>query len=205
MQTLNNLDQVDRRNAGHDACRSPLRRGHRGSAGSLIGRLAQGVTRFGAGLVLGRHLVCHIAAMVFCVVVVVPLVLVFGNRTLPFDYIEVAFVEKAARPGEFVQIRFLTGTITSSINGEFDRIFYDGAGRPQFLGTFPTIYNKLTTVGEPQPFYKDFQIPANATEGDALYITKPRFWHNEVQRWLYPIEAPPQKARIWIIRRAGGN
>lgn len=154
---------------------------------------------------LGRNFVCHLAAIAFCCVVVVPLCLVFGNRSLPFDYLEVSFVEKASRPGDFVQIRFLTGKISSSIDGEFDRIFYDGAGRPQFLGTFPTVYNKLTTVGEPQPFYKEFQIPANAAEGDALYITKPRFWHNEVQRWIYPIEAPPQKARIWIIRRAGGN
>lgn len=154
---------------------------------------------------LGRNVVCHLAAMTFCFVVVVPLVLIFGNRTLPFDYIEVSFVEKAARPGDYVQLRFLTGKVHSSISGEFDRIFYDGEGRAQFLGTFPTVYNKLTTVGGQQPFYKDFQIPVNATEGDALYITRPRFWHNELQRWIYPIEATPQKASIWIIRRAGGN
>ena len=150
-------------------------------------------------MILGRSIVCHIAAFCFSTFVLAPAILTLWDRSLPFEYADMSFEVAAAFPGQAVQLRVVTGNTTALIDGEFDRFFYDGAGHPQYLGTFPAVYSKLASISKSNVWYKEFTIPKNAAPGDAIYVIQSKFWHNPVQGWIWPIAAAPQKAKIRVL------
>lgn len=129
---------------------------------------------------------------------VIPSILIFGNRSLPFQYIDANMIEASAAPGSSVHVRYTVTKVSKACSGSVQRYFFDATGRVFFLGETPAIYYRLMQDRTEGTFERSWVVPAEAAPGEGVYVAYVEFWCNKVQA-LFPIKAPTQKARL-IIR-----
>lgn len=155
---------------------------------------------------INREALCAALALVFTFTVVIPSILIFGDRSLPFQYIDAAMVDQVAVPGQRVHVRYTVAKVSKDCSGTVQRYFFDGAGRVFFLGEAPAVYYRVVSDPVAGTFEMPWVVPLEAAPGDGLYVAYVEFWCNKVQA-LFPIKAPPQKARVTVLmpNRASGN
>ena len=148
--------------------------------------------------VIRRETLCFVLAAIFTATVVVPGVLIFGNRSLPLEYLDANIVEKTVVPGERAHVRFTVNRVQKECRGRVERYFYDADGKAFFLGSTQTIYYRALQDRPRGTFERSWTVPTEAALGEGIYVAFPEFWCNGVQRF-YPISAPPQKARVTVV------
>ena len=190
--------------AGLPRHRNGVRAGRGGMGRKVLGGVFFAGRFLRTEIALGRGAVCHALALcagaaLFCGVQLV------WDRSIPFDYIDVSPSVASGYPGDEIELRFVTGPVKSLVGGSFDRIYFDGDARAIPMGGDATEYHKSAVVGEPGVFYKHFQIPKNAHPGPSICVTRPTFWHNPIQQYLWPIRAPEQKVKIITLSRPNAD
>lgn len=139
-----------------------------------------------------RRLVCHLAAALFSVCVVIPAVLVFGNRALPFEIAHVFFKPEVAHAGDTIMLHYTLIGIEKECGGAVDQSMIDAVGNVFDTGTIPVLYSSRQGDAV-RNLIRPKVIPQEAKPGPALYRAKVSYWCNPMQR-LYPIsrivEAP---------------
>lgn len=149
---------------------------------------------------------CHLCGILIGALVVFPGVYIFGDRSLPFEYMHTFNRPDTARPGDSVATVFTITKVKRECQGEFDRVFIDSAGKIFYMGTFPTIYHYNADSGSTRTFTKEWRVPKgdavaeDAAPGKGVYRSVPRFWCNPIQR-AYPIEAPPLSVPLVVLPR----
>lgn len=148
-----------------------------------------------------RDRVCLALAIAFTGFFVVPGILIFWDRTLPYEFIDARIMESTATPGQEVDVRYTIRNVTKECSGTVNRIFIDSSTRTFFLGESPTIYNLLVDKSDSiGVFDRQWKIPASAAPGPGLYVAYPKFWCYPLQ-WLYPVKpAAPYKATVTVVR-----
>ena len=136
--------------------------------------------------------------MLFSAVFVVPPILIFGDRRLPFEYGHTYAKNERLRAGETGTNVFTVKDVRKNCEGEFSRFFTDSVGNRFFLGTFRTNYQHGLAASGNRSFEKDWTVPLGAQPGPGLYETEPRFWCNWVQG-AFPISAEPVKIKIIVL------
>lgn len=148
-------------------------------------------------MIVGRHFICHLAAATFCVAIVVPATMIFGDRSLPFDYVHAFMKPATVRAGQPAVAVFAISPVRKDCRGEFERWLIDAAGTPFHLGTFQVEYRHKQVIVEGPPdkngdrpvgssFEKPWLSPRKAAEGPAQYEARVKYWCNFFQR-LFPI------------------
>lgn len=145
-----------------------------------------------------KNVTCVALAMLFSAVFVVPPILIFGDRSLPFQYGLAYSKSEFLHAGQRATNVFAIRELKKNCNGEFDRFFTDAHGNRFFLGTLRTSYMHGLIVLNGRRFEKDWNVPLGAEPGPGLYETIPRFWCNLVQA-IYPIPADPVKIKVTIL------
>lgn len=147
-----------------------------------------------------KNVTCVSLASLFSVVFVVPPIMIFGDRSLPFEYGLAYAKNEYLVAGGSGTIVFTVKGEPKKCKGEFSRYFTDAQGNRFFLGTFRTSYQQgLANSTNGRVFEKDWVVPLGAQPGPGLYETEPYFWCNWFQE-LYPIQAIPVKIKVTIIR-----
>lgn len=134
-----------------------------------------------------RDWICHLAAAVFSLVVVVPLVMVFGDRTLPFDIGHVFFTPTVARPGDTLTLNYTLTRVAKDCDGEVHQLMFDGSGHVWDLGVTRALYSERTDREQIRTFHRDKKVPMGFAPGPALYKARVFYWCNPLQRF-YPLE-----------------
>lgn len=149
-----------------------------------------------------RMVACAVAASAVSMVTVVPMVLIFGDRSLPFDYGHVYPASPVVAPGEAAVNVFTVKSVRKDCDGAFDRYMTDAKGTRFFLGSYRTDYRRGLAASGWRRFESTWAVPTAAAPGPALYETEPRFWCNWAQRVL-PIHADPVRVRVHVAPHAG--
>lgn len=147
---------------------------------------------------MNREALCAALALVFTFTVVIPSILIWGDRSLPFHYIDSNMVETSAAPGSRVHVRYTVTKVSKACSGNVQRYFFDATGRVFFLGETTTIYYRLLQDKTEGVFERSWTVPVEAAAGEGIYVAYVEFWCNKVQAF-FPIKAPTQKARL-IVR-----
>lgn len=150
--------------------------------------------------VIHRETLCFVIAMIFSAVVVIPGILIFYDRTLPFELIDSRMVETTASPGQQVDVRYTVRNLSKSCDGYVDRFFFDASGRAFYLGTSRIVYSRLLDPNKPTgSFDRQWRIPESAASGPGVYVADPKFWCYPLQH-LYPVRGASQKTPITVVR-----
>lgn len=145
-----------------------------------------------------REALCFGLAMIFTTMVVVPGILIFWDRSPPFQYIDALVPEKAVHAGDAAHVRITINKVQKDCRGRVERYFFDSTGRAFFLGESPVIYFRAIEERRAGAFERRWLMPADAAPGEGYYVFYPEFWCNPVQ-YLYPIKPGPQKARVTVL------
>lgn len=143
---------------------------------------------------------CFALAAIFSAVVVIPGVLIFADRSLPFTYVDYNIVEKAVEAGGKATFRLTIKNVTKTCAGRVDRAFVDAAGRVWPMASQRTAYqHSLDRDGAPVRLIdREVEIPEGAAPGEGTYIGEPRFWCYPLQH-LHPIPGPTMRARVIVL------
>lgn len=152
---------------------------------------------FGAE-VLQREALCAALALIFTATVVIPGILIFWDRALPFEYVDATIVEKAASPGDRVHFRLTVRKVDKECRGRVDRVFVDSTGRVFPLNDQPTAYQFFPSRGDLRTIERAFRIPEEAATGEAAYVSFPEFWCYPLQ-FLFPVKAPTLRAKVTVV------
>ena len=151
---------------------------------------------------MGRDATCIILAMLFSAVFIVPPILVYGDRSLPFEYVHVYPVNEYLHPGEQTHNVFVVTDVKKPAAGRYRRWFTDAAGHRTFLGVFEANYRQGLSESGQRTFNSPWTVPPKelAVPGPGLYESEPEFWHNWLQGLLYPISPPlPVRVKVHIL------
>lgn len=148
-----------------------------------------------------RAVFCVALACVFNAVFIVPPIMIFGNRTLPFDTVMVFPKTPFAAAGSTVVNVFVVKDVRNECASEFDRFFTDSQGNRYFLGTHRGSYRHGLDMTEGRRFEREWKIPDDARTGPAMYEAEPRFWCNWFQQ-IVPIKAPTVRIPINVVDRS---
>jgi hypothetical protein len=164
-----------------------------------VGRLFQAITNLGIQ-VIHREWLCAAIAVLICSTTLVPGILIFYDRALPFEYVDTAIMEKTARPGDTVHFRLTARRVKKECRGHVDRIFIDQANTTIPLKSSKAVYNRVENQGtsDLRIITVPFQIPEGAAPGEGTYVSFPEFWCYPLQ-FLVPIQAPPLRAKIVVL------
>lgn len=152
-----------------------------------------------------RDWLCHAAAALFSVLVVVPAILVFGDRSLPFEFVHAYFKPATVHANEDMMLAYTIKDVTKECDGEVKQYMVDADGTIYPLGTIPTVYrdsgeksSRLIFRRKHVPEYK----PGTTTPfapGPAVYRAYPRYWCNPLQK-LYPVEPErPMEVKFFVV------
>lgn len=145
-----------------------------------------------------RDVTCVVLAMLFSAVFVVPPIMIFGDRSLPFEYGHTYSKSEFLHAGETGTNVFTVKDARKNCNGEFKRFFTDAKGNRFYLGTYRTSYEHGLAVTDGRSFSKDWTVPLSAQPGPGLYEAEPTFWCNWFQG-AYPIAAATVKIKVTIL------
>ncbi len=148
---------------------------------------------------MSRDANCIILAMLFSAVFVVPPILVYGDRSLPFEYVHVYPAKIDLHPNEQTHNVFVVTDVKKPASGRYHRWFTDSKGHRTFLGTFQANYQQGLSESGKRTFNSPWQVPPKelAYPGPGLYESYPEFWHNPLQGQVNPV-TPPQPVRVKV-------
>lgn len=136
--------------------------------------------------IVRRDIICHASAAVFCALVVIPAVMIFGNRKMPFEIGFVFFKPTEARAGDTIMLNFTLTRVNRRCRGEVRQRMFDSAGHIWDLGTIPSSIE--ADIGDGAiPVHRPKKIPEGFASGPALYRSRVYHWCNPLQ-WIYPME-----------------
>lgn len=148
--------------------------------------------------IIRREAACAALSLIFASTVVVPGILIFFDRSLPFEYVDTAMVEKTALPGQRVHFRLTVRKVDKTCRGHVDRVFLDATGRVFPLRAEATAYQYFRTENGLRIVERSFTIPDEAAPGEGTYASFPEFWCYPLQ-FLWPIKAPPLRAKLLVL------
>lgn len=186
----NIVGQNHRSHGGWSAGMGALGRGRTGDAVKVVVRSWDRIKH--------SDITCVVLAMLFSAVFVVPPIMIFSDRSLPFQYGHTYAKTDYLHAGQIGTNVFTVKDARKNCNGEFSRFFTDAKGNRFFLGTFRTSYQHGLSVSEGRSFTKDWIVPLGAMPGPGLYEAEPRFWCNWIQG-IYPIKADTVKIKVTIV------
>lgn len=143
---------------------------------------------------------CLALAVLFNAVFVVPPLMIFGNRTPPFEFVHNYARSPYLQPGQTGVNVFTVKDNQKECQSEFDRYFTDASGSRFFLGTFRGGYKRGLQITEGRRFEREWTVPIDAEPGPGLYEAHTRFWCNWFQE-AYPIAVGPVKIPVTIVPR----
>lgn len=148
-----------------------------------------------------RHSVC-VALATVAGAVLFSVITVFWSSGQPFEVVDAKIVERAAAPDDVATFRMSVRRVNRSCRGVVKRVFIDSSGHPFQLQPMRVFYGGIEQQGSvPIPVIERYvRIPEKAADGEGTYVEFPTFWCNPMQA-LYPIEMPPIRATVRIVRQ----
>lgn len=147
----------------------------------------------------------HLVAMLICVFIVLPIMLLIGDRSSPYVYLKGDVETKDAVPGQLVYVKW-SGKYTRNCDGQIFRSIIDSGKTVHLLDVLPSVLT-IATPGEnsryPLPdnppddlqtskddtieFTRAFTLPLATLPGRAYYRVRSEYWCNPLQHY-WPIK-----------------
>lgn len=139
-----------------------------------------------------HQILLHLSALIMCVVVVIPIMMVVSDRRAPFTFERGEMLTIEPRPGDTVTVRW-TGKFHRECDGTVHRSIIDSGHTLHLLSPiFSVLSNVDVTPDTSYSWQRSFNLPLAITSGLALYKTAPEYWCNGMQKnvWLIKVPVP---------------
>lgn len=158
----------------------------------------------------------HVMAMLICVVIVLPIMLIVGDRSSPYQYLKGEVTTQEAIPGMTVDVKW-TGKYNRNCDGQIFRSIIDAGKTVHLLDVLPSVLS-IAQTGESVPLPQDptedidvdkqnviewtrsFILPLGTSEGRALYRVRSEYWCNPLQHY-WPIRVDLPDIPFNVVRR----
>lgn len=143
-----------------------------------------------------RNKWCHIAGFALGMIVVMPVLIMLGDRREPLELISGSIRPNDAKAGQEVRVTW-TAQEFRPCDGELYRIFIDSSKTVYPTVVEPTVYHK--TFADQRTFQKVMIVPAGMTPGPAIYTTAIERWCNPLQKYIWPIRSEGLQIQFNVI------
>lgn len=136
----------------------------------------------------------HLVAVLFCIFIVLPIMLIVGDRSSPYINLQGEVKTDPAIPGGQVLVRF-SGDYKRNCNGQVFFSIIDSGKNVHLLEALATIPDNSPsdldkTTGKIE-WTREFTLPLGTAEGPAIFRARPEYWCNPLQHY-WPIKVDPQ-------------
>lgn len=144
----------------------------------------------------------HVMAVLFCLVVVAPIMLLIGDRSDPYTNFQGKVETDPAVPGQLVRVHF-SGEYKRSCHGQVFYSIIDSGRNVHLLDPLPTIPDNsprdLNKAEGKIEWVREFTLPLGVAEGKATLRTSPEYWCNPLQVY-WPVRTTPHDFPFNVMR-----